>query len=60
MQHVAHTIDTTTYGTTYLDMECFDDACAYASATDVSDGEYYTADEGAPMSQERTGNMLMV
>jgi len=34
------TIDTTTYGTTYLDMECFDDACAYASTTDVSDGEY--------------------
>ena len=42
------TIDTTTYGTTYLDMECFDDACAYASATDVSDGEYYnTAAVGA-------------
>ncbi|MDC0632494.1 hypothetical protein OAP22_01025 [Candidatus Pelagibacter ubique] len=38
------TIDTTTYGTTYLDMECFDDACAYASTTDVSDGEYYTED----------------
>ena len=34
------TIDTATYGTTYIDMECFDDACAYASTTDVSDGEY--------------------
>ena len=34
------TLDTATYGTTYIDMECFDDACAYASTTDVSDGEY--------------------
>jgi hypothetical protein len=41
------TVDTDTYGTTYLDMECFDDACAYASATDVDDGEYYTPDEGS-------------
>jgi hypothetical protein len=41
------TVDTATYGTTYLDMECFDDACAYASTTDVNDGEYYTADEGS-------------
>jgi len=41
------TVDTTTYGTTYLDMECFDDTCAYASTTDVSDGEYYTADDGS-------------
>jgi len=41
------TVDTDTYGTTYLDMECFDDACAYASTTDVDDGEYYTPDEGS-------------
>jgi len=41
------TVDTDTYGTTYLDMECFDDACAYASTTDVNDGEYYTPDEGS-------------
>ena len=34
------TVDTTTYGTTYLDMECFDDTCAYASTTDTDDGEY--------------------
>ena len=34
------TVDAATYGTTYIDMECFDDACAYASTTDVSDGEY--------------------
>ena len=35
------TVDTTTYGTTYLDMECFDDACAYTGTNDVSDGRIY-------------------
>ena len=39
------TVDTTTYGTTYLDMECFDDACAYTGTNDANDGEY-TADTG--------------
>ena len=36
------TIDTTTYGTTYLDMECFDDTCAYTgvAANDFGDGEW--------------------
>ena len=38
------TVDTTTYGTTYLDMECFDDVCAY-TGTDDDDGEY-TAETG--------------
>ena len=35
------TVDTATYGTTYLDMECFDDACAYTGTNDVSDGRIY-------------------
>jgi hypothetical protein len=35
------TVDTTTYGTTYLDMECFDDTCAYESTSDTNEGEYY-------------------
>ena len=34
------TVDTTTYGTTYLDMECFDDVCAYTGTNDANDGEY--------------------
>ena len=51
------TVDTTTYGTTLLDMECFDDACAYTGTNDYSDGEY-TASK--VKSQERTGNTLMV
>ena len=51
------TVDTTTYGTTYLDMECFDDACTYSGTNDISDGQY-TATQ--VKSQERTGNMLMV
>ena len=34
------TVDTATYGTTYLDMECFDDACAYTGTNDANDGEY--------------------
>ena len=36
------TVDTTTYGTTYLDMECFDDTCAYTgvAANDFGDGEW--------------------
>ncbi|MDC3401224.1 hypothetical protein OAX33_04430 [Candidatus Pelagibacter ubique] len=34
------TVDTTTYGTTYLDMECFDDACTYDGTDDNSDGQY--------------------
>ena len=45
------TVDAATYGTTYIDMECFDDTCAYAAAVDgvydTSDGEYYnTAADG--------------
>ena len=39
------TVDTTTYGTTLLDMECFDDACTYDGTDDNSDGQY-TAEEG--------------
>ena len=39
------TVDTTTYGTTYLDMECFDDACTYDGTDDNSDGQY-TAETG--------------
>ena len=39
------TIDTTTYGTTLLDMECFDDACTYDGTDDDSDGQY-TAETG--------------
>ena len=34
------TVDTDTYGTTYLDMECFDDACTYSGTNDISDGQY--------------------
>ena len=34
------TVDTTTYGTTLLDMECFDDVCAYTGTNDADDGEY--------------------
>jgi len=35
------TVDTNTYGTTYLDMECFDDLCTYdGTTTDNSDGQY--------------------
>jgi hypothetical protein len=34
------TVDAATYGTTYLDMECFDDACAYTGTNDANDGEY--------------------
>ena len=34
------TVDTTTYGTTLLDMECFDDVCAYTGTNDANDGEY--------------------
>src|SRR6056300_871592 len=34
------TVDTTTYGTTLLDMECFDDVCAYDGTDDNSDGQY--------------------
>jgi len=34
------TVDTATYGTTYLDMECFDDVCAYTGTNDANDGEY--------------------
>ena len=37
------TVDTTTYGTTYLDMECFDDTCAYTGTDDDDDGEYTAA-----------------
>jgi len=37
------TVDTTTYGTTYLDMECFDDVCAYSGTDDDDDGEYTAA-----------------
>jgi len=39
------TVDTTTYGTTLLDMECFDDVCAYTGTNDANDGEY-TATSG--------------
>jgi len=39
------TVDTTTYGTTLLDMECFDDVCAYTGTNDADDGEY-TATSG--------------
>ena len=39
------TVDTDTYGTTYLDMECFDDACTYDGTDDNSDGQY-TAETG--------------
>ena len=39
------TVDTDTYGTTYLDMECFDDACTYSGTNDISDGQY-TATSG--------------
>ena len=35
------TVDAATYGTTYLDMECFDDTCAYESTSDTNEGEYY-------------------
>ena len=52
------TVDTTTYGTTYLDMECFDDACAYTGTNDDIVMVEYTAAQ--VKSQERTGNMLMV
>ena len=37
------TVDAATYGTTYLDMECFDDACAYTGTNDANDGEYTAA-----------------
>ena len=37
------TVDTATYGTTYLDMECFDDTCAYTGTDDDDDGEYTAA-----------------
>ena len=37
------TVDTTTYGTTLLDMECFDDACAYTGTNDYSDGDILLA-----------------
>jgi hypothetical protein len=41
------TVDTNTYGTTYLDMECFDDLCTYdGTTTDNSDGQYYS--DGIP------------
>ena len=39
------TVDAATYGTTYLDMECFDDACTYDGTDDISDGQY-KADTG--------------
>ena len=37
------TVDAATYGTTYLDMECFDDTCAYTGTDDDDDGEYTAA-----------------
>ena len=40
------TLDTATYGTTYIDMECFDDTCAYEEATIVDEVTVYDTNEG--------------
>lgn len=38
------------YGMAFVEMICFDDACAYSGTTDVDDGEYDDADATVPGS----------